>query len=162
MSIMRSTVRHFDIHSRSTRLIVKFALFIIYLTVLCYGLFFADSMGRSVEHGTYNTIPFREIRRFVSYAGNLGWESVAVNLLGNIIAFVPFGFIITSFLPSDDKYHPLGVTGLGFLFSLTVEWLQFMTSVGAADVDDIILNTIGSFAGYLLYIMYWRLTGDNE
>ena len=41
-----------------------------------------------------------------------------------------------------------------FLLSLTIEITQLLTRVGSFDVDDLILNTAGGIAGYLLfYIM---------
>ena len=152
---MRQAVERAGLLSKTNRLIAKFALLIIYLAVLSYGLFFAESLGRSVEHGSYNIIPFHEIRRYIHYADALGWETVAVNLLGNVAAFLPFGFLITSFFPENDKAHPVSVAGLSLLFSVTIELLQHFTSVGAADIDDVILNTAGGFLGYLLYIA-WR------
>ena len=44
--------------------------------------------------------------------------------------------------------------GMTFLLSLTIEITQLLTRVGSFDVDDLILNTAGGIAGYLLfYIM---------
>ncbi|MBR1633749.1 MAG: VanZ family protein [Lachnospiraceae bacterium] len=147
---------HRAILTGSNRLIAKFALLIIYLALLSYGLFFAESFGRTIEHGSYNIQPFREIGRYIEYADMFSWQIVAVNLLGNILVFLPFGFLIPSLLPANDKKHPLAITGLSLLFSAVVEVLQYLTAVGAADVDDVILNTIGGFLGYLCYVS-WRI-----
>lgn len=35
------------------------------------------------------------------------------------------------------------------LFSLGIETAQLLTKVGAFDVDDIFLNTVGGFVGYV-------------
>lgn len=147
---------HHALLTGSNRLIAKFALLIIYLAVLSYGLFFAERFGRTMAHGSYNMEPFREIGRYLRYADQLGWQIVAVNLLGNIIVFLPFGFLIPSLLPANDKKHPLAIAGLSLLFSAAVEVLQYLTAVGAADVDDVMLNTVGGFLGYLCYVG-WRL-----
>ncbi|MCY1434848.1 VanZ like family protein [compost metagenome] len=40
---------------------------------------------------------------------------------------------------------------LGFISSLAVETVQFIFTVGSADIDDLILNTIGAWLGYLAY-----------
>lgn len=154
---MRQRIRsHQNLLTGSTRMIAKIALLIIYLASLSYGLFFAERFGRTMEHGSYNIVPFHEISRYLRYADQLGWEIVAVNLLGNIILFLPFGFLVPSLLPRNDKKHPLAITGLGLLFSAAVEVLQYLTAVGTADVDDVILNTIGGFLGYLCYVE-WRM-----
>jgi glycopeptide antibiotics resistance protein len=40
---------------------------------------------------------------------------------------------------------------LGFLLSFTIELLQYIFEVGYADIDDIILNTLGTAIGYLCF-----------
>ncbi len=139
----------------TNRLLIKFALLIMYLAVLSYGLFFAEGFGRDAAHVSYNIEPFCEIKRYIIYADKLGWEIVALNLLGNIFVFLPFGFLVPSLWPSDDKRHPIALLLLTMLFSVMVELLQFVTGVGAADVDDVILNTIGGCLGYQIYAA-WR------
>lgn len=37
-----------------------------------------------------------------------------------------------------------------FLVSFSIELLQFITGKGVADIDDIILNTIGGAVGFLI------------
>ena len=68
-------------------------LFILYILSLCYVLFFAEGFGRgmAVEVHGYNTVPFNEIRRYINNFDRLGMITV-LNLGGNILAFMPFGF----------------------------------------------------------------------
>lgn len=68
-------------------------LFTLYILILCYFLFFAEGFGRgmAVETHGYNTVPFLEIRRYINNFYKLGMISV-LNLGGNILAFMPFGF----------------------------------------------------------------------
>lgn len=153
---MKRRIQSHPLFRESNRLIAKFALLIIYLATLSYGLFFAESFGRTIEHGSFNIEPFHEIKRYIRYADVLGSQVVVLNLLGNVMVFLPFGFLVASLFPANDKKHPLAITGLSMLFSAVVELLQYLTSVGAADVDDVILNTIGGFIGYLLYAG-WRI-----
>lgn len=127
-------------------------LFVLYLVLLTYFLFFAEAMGRNPENRaqySYNLIPFKEIRRFIVYRELLGWRAVVLNIFGNMAAFMPFGF----FLPEiwDQVNHWYTTTLLGFVFSLSVETVQLVGRVGSFDVDDMILNTVGAFAGYLLF-----------
>ena len=40
-----------------------------------------------------------------------------------------------------------------FSLSLMVETFQLLTKVGSFDVDDLLLNTIGGAAGYIIFII---------
>jgi glycopeptide antibiotics resistance protein len=129
-----------------------FVLFVLYLVLLTYFLFFAEEMGRSPdERGVYryNLVLFKEIRRFIVYRELLGWRAVFLNIFGNVLAFMPFGF----FLPVIWKrlHHFYTVTLLSFTMSLGVETLQLVMRVGSFDVDDLLLNTIGGLAGYVVF-----------
>ena len=98
----------------------------------------------------YNLQLFKEIKRFWQSRGVLGWKTVILNLAGNIVAFMPFGF----FFPMMCKWGKnfLGCVFASALFSFLVESVQLITKVGAFDVDDIFLNTLGGFIGFFLYI----------
>ncbi|MBP3878457.1 MAG: VanZ family protein [Lachnospiraceae bacterium] len=129
-------------------------LFIVYMAALVYFLFFADWYNHVPGmHGSlrYNLVPFREIGRFLTKQEQLGARTVFLNLGGNILGFVPFGF----FLPVISRRYRslLTVTGLGFLVSLTVEVTQLLTRSGCFDTDDILLNTAGAALGYVLFLL---------
>ena len=131
--------------------VVGWCMFVVYLLSLAYFLFFAEATGRTFTERNYqyNLIPFHEIRRFLIYRRQLGTAAVALNLVGNVMAFVPFGL----FLPILVKrVQSLGKTLLlGFDFSLLVEIVQLFSKVGSFDVDDVILNTLGVCIGYVLF-----------
>ncbi len=126
-------------------------LFIVYLALLVYFMFFADSLGRDTaqEGYAYNLTLFREIRRFYVYREQLGMKAFLLNDIGNVIAFIPFGF----FLPIVTRMgrRSLITVPVCFAFSLCLEVIQLLTRVGSFDVDDILLNTIGGILGFLLY-----------
>lgn len=134
---------------------IKCGVFLIYISVLVYFLFFAENLGRttSITKYRYNLTPFKEIKRFIIYYKQLGAFAVFTNLLGNIIAFIPFG----TFLPllSNHKLKFLAVTVYTFDLSLIIEFTQLFFKVGSFDVDDLILNTIGGMIGYLI-LFVWK------
>ena len=68
---------------------------IIYLMILAYVCFFSEDYGRTEIQNIYqyNLIPFKEITRFYTYRELVGIEAFMLNLLGNVIAFIPFGFM---------------------------------------------------------------------
>lgn len=135
-------------------LICSKIIFGIYLVFLIYFLFFAESTGRTFTDRAYhyNLILLKEIKRFIRYHHILGTTAVSLNLVGNIIAFFPFGAIMPIFNKRLRNF--LLMLFLTFEFSLVVEILQLISKVGSFDVDDLLLNTIGGMAGYLcFYIM---------
>lgn len=127
-------------------------LFGIYVAGLVYFLFFAESYGRGMESAAYscNFRPFREIRRYLIYWEVLGRRTVFLNLAGNIIGFIPFGALLP--LMAKGVRKAWRVTLLGFEVSAVIEVSQLIFRVGCFDVDDMILNTLGALAGYLIYV----------
>lgn len=137
------------------RTVVKWLLFIIYMFVLFYIVFFAESFGRTTQtEYVYNLEPFSEIKRFgkyLFYTGTLG-DMARLNIIGNIIAFVPFGI----FLPwlSHKKLRFIPTFLYSFSLSLAIELIQLVAKVGTCDVDDIILNSAGGIIGYVIWAVY--------
>ena len=137
--------------------ILCWCLFAMYLAALIYFLFFAESTGRTFTERTYqyNLKPLHEIRRFIIYRRQLGFTAVALNLAGNVVAFVPFGLFLPLLL-RDLRYFWKTVL-LGFEFSLLVEIMQLFGKVGSFDVDDILLNTLGTACGYVSFLILFAL-----
>lgn len=129
-------------------------IFVLYLAALTYFLFLADWYNRgpgSHPTGNMNLVPFLEIRRFWRARHVLPFFSVFLNLAGNVIGFIPFGFCLP--VVTRRMRHAYLVIPLGFLTSFTIELVQFLTRTGTADVDDVILNTCGCAIGYILVIL---------
>ena len=91
------------------------------------------------------TIWCQEIRRFWIYREKVGFLAAFLNLAGNVIGFLPFGFIVPVMHKKMESFWKVSL--LGFLFSLCVETIQLITKVGCFDVDDLILNTLGAMIG---------------
>ena len=127
-------------------------LFVIYILLLIYFLFFSEEYGRIAAEERiyrYNLIPFVEIRRFWIYREQLGVFAVITNLLGNVIGFIPYGFILPVIARKCRSGFFIILSGFGI--SLLVETIQLITKVGCFDVDDLILNTLGAALGYLAF-----------
>lgn len=78
-----------------------------------------------------------------------GWDVTIVNLLGNVVCFMPFGFLLPTVSRKKIFKNFLSVTFMAMLFSLGIETVQLLMKVGAFDVDDIFLNTVGGLVGYI-------------
>lgn len=127
-------------------------LFICYIIFLVYFLMFTDWYGRTgrLEEYQYNLFLFHEIRRFWIYRRQIGALSVFMNLAGNILIFMPFGFFLAM---GSHRPNFLRVTFYAFLCSFCVETVQLVLRVGSFDVDDMLLNTIGGILGFLAYMI---------
>ena len=71
----------------------------------------------------------------------------------NILLFAPFGFSLGLFRKKQS-----GAVLLGFLLSLFVELVQLTLHIGWFETEDIVMNTLGVFFGYMLYRIISRLT----
>lgn len=71
----------------------------------------------------------------------------------NIILFMPFGLSMPYILPVRLKRKALVVILSGFALSVIVEALQFVFKIGESETDDVIMNTLGTVAGVLSYII---------
>lgn len=105
--------------------------------------------NQSDQNLSLQSVPFLEIKRFIIYRKKLGMTAVVVNLLGNVAAFLPFGFFLP-FLSQKNRSFAY-VTLISFEFSLLIECIQLVSKVGSFDVDDMILNTLGGSLGYLCF-----------
>lgn len=131
--------------------------FLVYIGVLFYFTILSEAYGRTESHSEYryNLKLFDTILLYVKYKNLVGMKAVILNLLGNVAAFMPFGF----FIPILRK-KPAGallVVCLSFDLSLLIEIMQLIFKVGTFDVDDLFLNTLGGLAGYLCLKLLQRL-----
>ena len=146
------TMNSMDVNKNKNKLLIKIA-FAVYLLFLAYVLFFAEAFGRQGETDgyRYNLTLFHEIARYIRIGKNGGWEQFMVNIIGNILAFVPFGFFAP--LTIQRCRHVILTAMLSFELSLLVEILQLITKVGSFDVDDLFLNTVGGIIGFGIYLL---------
>lgn len=126
-------------------------LFYLYLIVMFYFVLFSERYGRETGYDTshVNLELFKEIKRFWMYRSLLTPEAFITNLVGNVFAFSPFGFLLP--VMTEKKRGLIKVVLGSFLFSLIIESCQYIFKVGVFDVDDLLLNTIGGLIGYIIY-----------
>ncbi len=76
------------------------------------------------------------------------WVLFLGNFLGNILLFVPYAFILmwVCRISSTRK-----VILVGCLTSILLEIIQYVYHLGVADIDDVLLNTLGTALGAYLY-----------
>lgn len=72
-----------------------------------------------------------------------------VNVVGNIVMFIPLGMVWPSVYKELDK--PWKVILAGFGITLSIEILQLPFYGRISDIDDLILNLLGFVIGYWMY-----------
>ena len=119
-------------------IIVPYTLFLLYLMFLGMGRFQYDDNLLTVK-------PIISTINFIR--GAVSWRDIVVIVVGNIVMFIPFGFLGWIFA----KFRDLKTLVFAFVSAITItEALQYFTRMGIFEVDDIILNTFGVFLGFLL------------
>lgn len=120
-------------------IIIPYTLLLLYLMFLGMGRFQYDDNLIAVEP-IFSTINFIK--------GIRDWKEIVIIVLGNIVMFIPFGFLGWVF----PKLKDLKTLVLNFIPAITiVEALQYFTRMGIFEIDDIILNTFGVYLGWLMY-----------
>jgi glycopeptide antibiotics resistance protein len=76
---------------------------------------------------------------------------------GNVVLFLPLGFLLPLLVPRLGRFWP--TVGTGFALSAAIELSQVaFPGVRRADVNDVLMNTLGAALGYLLYRLAGRAT----
>lgn len=90
---------------------------------------------------------FKTIRMYIVYSYMLNSFE---NLVGNVVVFIPFGFLLPYVQPRCRRFWVLLLNA--FVFVLGIEVFQLFSAFGAFDVDDILLNCIGAAIGWVAYV----------
>ncbi len=116
------------------KLLVVYLGGIIYLTVL----------NRGWGGRRYLLTPLWSYRRF-------GEEYFRRQILYNIGLFVPLGTVYAQLAPRWKTVRWLVIT------SVAIELLQYITGRGFLETDDIISNTLGGLAGFVVGMFFVKL-----
>ena len=98
-----------------------------------------------------NLIPLKNMFKFETT------REMLLNVGGNFAMFIPTGILIPALYPHLGTFGKTVRTG--FLISLTIEIIQLPFYARHTDVNDLILNTLGTAAGYGIYaLVRWICT----
>ncbi len=96
---------------------------------------------------TANFTLFKTIRMYIDYSDRLNSFE---NLVGNIVVFIPFGFLLPYVIRWGRNFFVMLLHA--FIFVVGIEVFQLFSAFGAFDVDDILLNCFGAVIGYVFYL----------
>ena len=150
--------------------VMKWIIFVIYMCLLIYVVFFAESMGRTSQtRHIYNLEPFKEIKRFWKYIlDNDSLGRIARLNENKWVGGKPaFGYKVNKHgkfeideeeaIIVKDIFKLIATTLYSFSLSLAIELTQLITMVGSCDVDDLILNCLGGLTGYIIYAVWYKI-----
>ncbi len=129
------------------------AIFVGYMGVVLYVTFLPLPMRPDDTRfvwATVNLVPARTVVGIIRDFPGL----VIQQLLGNVVMFVPLGFLLPLL---STRYRRFAMTAaVGLSVSVGIELVQLallltLTSRRSVDVDDVILNVTGACLGYLVW-----------
>ncbi len=134
------------------------------IVYFCFGVCIVIILGVTVLIGirpaaaadrSLNLMPFR----LFTEPWLMGEEKKAAQSLANILMFVPPGFLMPV---AFRKVRSLWKTAVCMVFfSFFIEFIQYFTG-RSADIDDLMLNTIGGILGYLVFALFSGLFGGKQ
>lgn len=128
---------------------IKYEISLLIFILFLIGLFSQAFIPNNGKHIT-NLIPFKIIYDTYNQVFNKNnINYLIISFIGNVIMFIPIGFLIKKLWNLSDKKTIL----IGFLISLFIEFVQLFLK-RTSDIDDLILNTLGVYLGILLFNIY--------
>lgn len=131
---------------------------VLFVTLMPFTFPFGGSNNLFIR--TANFIPFKDLR--------LNRVGAVREIFLNVVMLMPFGFLS----PIIKKKGLLGTVIMTFLFSLTIEFFQLLSSWRGGissrtfDATDLITNTLGGVIGYFIFVvlrpLVFKILKDNE
>ena len=93
---------------------------------------------------SFNIIPFKTINMYFArfFEGYFGAKIFMYNIIGNIVALMPFAFFLPLIFKRQNKFKIFFITMI--IVVALIEGIQFLTLSGSCDIDDFILNVGGA------------------
>lgn len=132
-------------------------MFVVYAIAMAYFLFFRHGFnvgGTYWEHISMNIsiVPFYTIKQnlylILKQFNPYLVSHAIINLLGNIIGFIPFGILLPLLLKQARAFKKFFFYAISSI--VLIELIQLLTLRGSFDIDDLILNMLGSLIGYMI------------
>lgn len=99
---------------------------------------------------SFNMIPFNTIKLFINgyINGIVTLKDFFINIFGNIAVLMPYGLFIPLIFKRVNKYYKFLIIMVSLV--IVIEVLQFVTLSGSFDIDDLILNVLGTSLVYFI------------
>lgn len=119
-------------------------LYYVYLVLETTGI------GTIWEIGLYPGMKLQEEINLIPFR-----DGISLSMILNVVMFMPLGFLLPLLW---KEYQSLVRTAIiGFCFSCGIEFCQLFNK-RVSDVDDLLMNTLGAILGWLIWIVFSRIT----
>lgn len=119
-------------------------LYYVYLVLETTGI------GTIWEIGLYPGMKLQEEINLIPFR-----DGISLSMILNVAMFMPLGFLLPLLW---KEYQSLVRTAIiGFCFSCGIEFCQLFNR-RVSDVDDLLMNTLGAILGWLIWIVFSRIT----
>lgn len=133
--------------------------------LICYALImawllFGQRMGDAPDGSYWENVcsnvrltPFQTIdyyyRSLTLSTDGYSVKKAIVNLVGNVVMFIPLGFLLPFVFPKLRSFF----VGTAFfaLCIVLIELIQLFSLLGCCDIDDLILNMVGAIIGRAIF-----------
>lgn len=142
---------------------IWYILFVLYCAVMVCLLFGRREAPEGIPYADQllmrlNLHPFRtlnlQLRLLTEFDRPWLVRHAFVNLLGNVLLFVPLGIFLPKLWTGLSRLWTALLAAAGII--VLVETAQILTLLGRCDIDDLILNLAGTAAGYGVYTKLWK------
>ena len=138
----------------------QFMTILYFLIVFCmcvsrFNVIMTIMGGQLTRVEEINLLPFHSIRENLKY----GRSPVSWDMLYNMVMFVPFGVIYCYYQKNFRVYKAVGMSCLTTFF---IESAQLVLKTGVVDIDDLIVNTLGSLTGIVVYVILQQISFKNQ
>lgn len=117
-----------------------------------------SELFKNYMSNSFNLIPFKTIFGYITkfISGDIAPYIFIYNILGNAVALMPFAFFLPILFEKQKKLKNFLLTMICIVVG--IELLQFITISGCCDIDDVILNVLGS----LIMFVILRISSINK
>jgi glycopeptide antibiotics resistance protein len=135
-----------------------YVYFFMVLTLTGYFILFREVSAHDWWHkmmvriDTKDHVNFRLFQMFKIY------KLSSRQIVGNFIMLLPLGIYLPLLYKKLSGFF--GVLFVSFGVSVLIEVLQLISSYRSADVDDVLLNTLGACLGFALYRLFSAAIGS--
>ena len=151
VTVRRKQDNFFQVTVQASFFIYVFAVlqltgyFILFKEISSHGWW--EKMNQRIEtHDRVNLEPFKTIDIYQTWGKQI---------LGNFVMLLPLGIYLPLIYKRLRKaYNFFVILLISFFVSVGIELLQLATSYRSTDIDDVMLNTLGGGAGFLIYHLF--------
>ncbi|MFR9241609.1 MAG: VanZ family protein [Clostridium baratii] len=142
-------------------------LFILYILMVINVTIFPlviDTQRAIDVFASTNFIPFKETMSSfnglsASFSTSFAIKLFLINILGNIILFMPLGFLLP--IINQNFNNIKSIFKISLFTTISIESFQFINSFfggfRVTDIDDIILNILGGLLGFLIFVLLSKI-----